>query len=375
MKIAFFTDALPPHFDGVVNSILHLIDTLEKEKVDFRCFSPFMPGEDVEWRERVSKIFSIPFILYSDYKLAIPYVNRLSSQLDAFHPDLVHVVSPTLLGFYGLKYAKKRNIKVVASYHTHFVSYLTYYGFHKNLERVGWSYLRWFYNQFDRVYVPSLNVSQELKRYGFKRIELWERGVDLNFFSPSFRSEELRKSLGAADKPLLLFVGRLVKEKDLDDLVSVDRILKRRGHDFKLAVVGDGPMKEDLEEQIPDAIFSGFLKGNDLSKWYASADLFVFPSTTETFGNVILEAFASGLPAIVANKGGVVDLVTSGQDGYVAKANSPRDFAAKIGRLLKNREKMEQMARGAREKALDYGWDVINMRLLQSYKDLIKKKK
>jgi glycosyltransferase involved in cell wall biosynthesis len=375
MKIAFFTDALPPHFDGVVNSILHLIETLESEKVDFRCFSPFKPGEDFEWRERVSKIFSIPFVFYTDYKFAIPYVNRLSSQLDAYEPDLVHVVSPTLLGFYGLKYAKKRNIKVVASYHTHFVSYLTYYGFHRKLERVGWSYLRWFYNQFDQIYVPSQNVSRELRRHGFKNIELWERGVDLDSFSSSFRSDALRKSWGGEDRPVLLFVGRLVKEKDLQDLVTVDRILRRRGHDFKLVIVGDGPMKEELEEKLPDALFPGFLKGDELSKWYASADLFVFPSTTETFGNVILEAFASGLPAVVVNKGGVVDLVSPGEDGFIARANAPRDFAGKVGRLLKDRERLKTMAENAQKKALAYSWEAVNKRLLQSYEDLLIEKK
>jgi glycosyltransferase involved in cell wall biosynthesis len=270
-----------------------------------------------------------------------------------------------------LKYARRRKIKVVASYHTHFVSYLTYYGFHKKLEDVGWGYLRWFYNQFDRIFVPSASVAWELESHGFKRIELWQRGVNLKDFSRSFRDEKLRESIGAQNKPVLVFVGRLVKEKDLDDLVAANRLLRKKNYDYKLVIVGDGPMRAELEQKLPDAVFPGFLKGRDLSRWYSSADIFVFPSTTETFGNVILEAFASGLPAIVANKGGVVDLISDGQDGFIAKANSPRDLTAKISRLLEDRELLKKMGAAAEKKARFYGWSEVNKRLIRSYEKLI----
>ncbi len=371
MKIAYFMDTLPPHYDGVVNSFLHLIDSLEEEDVDFKCISSFKPTQDFSWSHRVFKVFSVPFILYKDYRVGIPYFNRTTPELDQYQPDLVHVVSPTILGIFGLKYAKRRKIPVVSSYHTNYVSYLKYYGFPEKIEEIGWDYLRWFYNQFNRVYAPSPSTARELQNQGIIDVDLWQRGVDLENYSPSFARRELRSGIGADKKPILLFVGRLVKEKDLDDLCKACVLLRTAGMDFKLVIVGDGPMRDELEERMPDAVFTGFLKGRALSEWYAMADLFVFPSTTETFGNVILEAFASGTPAVVVNKGGQADIINDGHDGLVAEANNPPDFAKKITQVLKNPEIRQRMALNARKTAFQYSWEAINKRLIQSYETVI----
>lgn len=371
MKIAYFTESLPPNVDGVSRTYINLVETLESENIDYKFYSPFKPDSMFSWSRNVRKILSIPFLLYSDYRVSIPYFHNLYRELDNFRPDLVHVVSPTLLGLYALKYAKKRNLKAVSSYHTNFISYFTYYGFSKKLEELGWGYLRWFYNQFMKTYVPSSVIVEELAGQGIKNTELWQRGVDIERFSPDFRSRELRESLGVNGKPLLLFVSRLVKEKDLDDLVAADRILRSKGYSYQLALAGDGPMKEELKHKLPEAVFPGFLSGKDLSRWYASADLFLFPSTTETFGNVVLEALASGLPSVVVDKGGVRDIVTDGQDGLIAKSNSPSDFSRKIESLLNNRETMVRMAREARVKAQNFCWSSINRRLLNSYTALM----
>ncbi|MCJ7681341.1 MAG: glycosyltransferase family 1 protein [Candidatus Aminicenantes bacterium] len=375
MKIAYFMDTLPPHYDGVVNSFLRLIDTLEKENVDFKFISPFMPAKEFSWSHRVFKVFSVPFILYKDYRVGIPYFNRTTPELDQYQPDLVHVVSPTILGIFGLKYAKRRKIPVVSSYHTNYVSYLKYYGFPEKIEEVSWDYFRWFYNQFDRVYAPSPTTARELQGQGIIDVDLWQRGVNLDSYSPDFFNRDLRRSIGAEEKPILLFVGRLVKEKDLDDLCEACSLLRSDGMDFKLVIVGEGPMRDELEERIPDAHFTGFLKDRALSEWYATADLFVFPSTTETFGNVILEAFASGTPAVVVNKGGQADIINEGYDGLMAEANRATDFSIKIAHLLKNPELRRQMAQNARKTALQYSWEAINTRLLRSYETVISRSK
>ncbi len=369
MRVAYFTDSLPPHTDGVVNTLCRLIDTLTDEKVDFQFFSPFKPGKRIYWREKVKKIPYIPFLLYKDYRLGFPFFDGLAKKLDTFRPDLIHVVSPTILGIYGLKYAIKNKIKAVASYHTNFIDYLPYYGLSK-LKGTGWQYLRWFYNQFSRIYVPSRATQSDLRNHGITRTELWQRGIDLDQFSPSFRNQELRCSIGAKKKPILLFVGRLVKEKDLEDLVAADQILRNQ-YDYRLVLVGDGPMRQELEGKMPDAYFTGKLSGRKLSEWYASADIFVFPSTTETFGNVILEAFASGLPVVCVNKGGCADLVADGRNGWIANSNAPEHFARKIGTLIKRRFKRRRFSRNAIRTVKKYSWYEINRILIHSYKQVL----
>jgi glycosyltransferase involved in cell wall biosynthesis len=367
MKVAYFTESLPPNTDGVVRTLCHLVDTLESEKVDFRFFSP-VKSEDLPWKDRIRKVASVPF--FAEYQLGIPYFHGIISELNRFEPDLIHVVSESLLGYYGLQYAKRKKIPVVSSYHTHFVSYFSYYGFNK-IETFGWQYLQWFHNQCDRTYAPSPSAVQELSGRGFQDVELWQRGVEVKRFSPDYYDKDLRRHVGAENKPLLLFVGRLVKEKDLDDLIAADALLKTKGYNYKLAIVGDGPMREELEYRLPDAHIPGYQHGRDLSRWYATADMFVFPSTTETFGNVILESFASGTPAVGVRKGGVADIINHGKDGLIADAKSPGDFGSQIARLLDSPEILKRFSIEAQNTARQYSWNAINRNLLSSYENVL----
>lgn len=370
MKVAYFTESLPPNQDGVVNTLCHLVDTLESEKIEYKFYSPVKPDSGFSWTEKVRKVPSVPFALYDYYRMGLPYFEGIFDELDAFKPDLVHVVSQTPLGCYGLKYAKKRGLPLVSSYHTHFVRYMTYYGLDA-LSEMGWYFLRWFHNQCLRTYAPSPSTISELEQEGISGLELWQRGIELRQYSPALRSPDLRKMITEFDEPVLLFVGRLVKEKDLDDLIAANHLLKERGFHFKQVIIGDGPMRPQLEEKLPNAHMTGFLSGQELATWYASSDLFVFPSTTETFGNVILEAFASGIPAIGVNKGGVADIITSGLDGMVAEANNPADFADKIALFLKNMEKARHFGRDARRTSQKYSWQAINQKLLESYQHVL----
>jgi glycosyltransferase involved in cell wall biosynthesis len=356
--------------DGTVRTVTHLIETLEAEGVTYRLYSAFQPDDTIRWSDRVKKVVSVPFLLYPTYRVALPQISRIGRDLDAFQPDLVHVTSPALHGLYGLKYARKRNRPVVASYHTHFIHYFPYYGLAR-FEGWGWAYLRWFYNQFDRIYAPSNQVITELKNHRIERCELWQRGIELDRFSPSYRDDNLRRSVGSTDDPILLFVSRLVKEKDLDDLVKAVDLLNTRSYAFRLVLVGDGPLREALEDQLPEARFTGHLEDHQLSEWFASADIFVFPSTTETFGNVILEAMASGLPVVGVRAGGVVDLISEGSDGLLAEPKDPSGFAEKIAFLLDHPEKRSGMAQNALVKAHQYSWESINKGLLKSYRTLI----
>ena len=373
MKVVYFTESLPPQTDGVARTLVNLIRTLESQQVDFRFISPFKPDNSFPWSEKVYKVISVPFILYRDYRLSLPVLDRLELEdvLDSFAPDIIHTVSPTALGIMGLNYAISNNIPAVSSYHTHFVSYFKYYGL-SLVENVGWNYLRWFYNQFNRIYAPSKSAADELREKGIENIDLWQRGIDITKFSPEYRSEALRHSFGISkDDCILLFVGRLVKEKDLDDLVAMDKILKKMNLHYRLVLVGDGPMREELEEELPEAHFTGYLHNEDLSQLFASSDIFVFPSTTETFGNVILEAYASGVPVVTVDKGGVADLIKHGETGFVAKSNDPADFARYVQAMITHPEMRKSLGIQAKEYSKEFNWEHINTRLISSYQEII----
>ena len=371
MKIAYFSESLLPHVDGVSRTLAQLFGFLEREGVDFRVFSPFMPPPEISWARRVHRVPYIRVPVYKDYRMTVPMGHRISERLDAYEPDLIHVVSPTPIAVRAEKYGQRHGIPVVASFHTHFVSYFQYYGI-GGLEGFGWWLMRKFYARCRLVYAPSHGIIRELAAHGITNTELWSRGIDLGRFSPRWRDPALRAQVGADDDtPILLLVSRLVKEKDLADLVAAERILRERGAKHRLVLVGDGPMRPELEKALPDAFFAGHQTGEALARWYASGDVFVFPSTTETFGNVILEAHASGLPAVVVDRGGPPDLVEPGVTGLVARANDPADFAAKVESLLADPEARKRMGCRGREAAAQRDWSAINGRLLESYRQVV----
>lgn len=367
MKIAYFTESLLPHVDGVSRTLAQLFATLEARGQEFRVHSPFVPGPEVSWSGRVRAVPYVRFPLYPDYRVSLPWGHGVGRELDAWGPDLVHVVSPTPMASWAQRWAARRGVPVVSSFHTHFVSYFRYYGV-PALEGFGWGMLRRFYARCARVYAPSRSIIRELEAHGIGRLELWSRGMDTRRFSPEFRDPELRRAVGADDRtPIVLLVSRLVREKDLADLVEMDALLRARGARHRLVLVGDGPMRAELEASLPDAHFAGHQAGEALARWYASGDVFVFPSTTETFGNVVTEALASGLPAVVVDRGGPPDQVEPGGNGWIARANDPADLADRVESLLRDPEARARMGRRAVASARERDWSAINGRLLDSY--------
>ena len=259
---------------------------------------------------------------------------------------------------------------LVATFHTHFVSYFRYYGFGL-LERLGWRLLERFYRPCALVFTPSQAIADELEGHGIGPVRIWSRGVETDRFSPACRDAGLRSAAGADEEaPLVLMVSRLVKEKDLLDLPPMSRALRDRGIDHRLVLVGDGPLRDELVAALPDAHFVGYQEGESLSRWYASADVFVFPSTTETFGNVVQESLASGVPAVVVDRGGPRTVLEPGVSGLVARSNDPGDLADKVGRLLRDRELRGRMSRAAREQMLGRSWPRVNDALLDGYCDV-----
>jgi phosphatidylinositol alpha 1,6-mannosyltransferase len=371
MKVVYFTESLLPHVDGVSRTLAQLFAFLEGEGVDFRVHSPFVPGPEVGWSGRVHRVPYVRFPLYRDYRVSIPFTPRVWRELAEWAPDLVHVVSPTPMASRAARWAARRGVPVVSSFHTHFVSYFRYYGV-PWMEGLGWRMLRRFYARCERVYAPSRSIVAELAEHDIRNTELWSRGIDLARFGPEHRSRELRTLARADDEtPVLLMVSRLVKEKDMADLVGMEGELRRRGSRHRLVLVGDGPMRAELEAALPDAFFAGHQDGEALARWYASGDVFVFPSTTETFGNVVAEAQASGLPTVVVDRGGPPDQVEPGETGWIARPNDPVDLADRVEGLLRDAHLRRRMGRAAREAARERDWAAINGRLLESYRRVV----
>ena len=370
MRIAYFAESLPPNEDGVSKTLLKLSDYLDRESIDYRFISPFKPDDSHYLSDRVKKVSYIPFPMYSQYRLSLPFLNGVKYYLDRFKPHILHLTSPTPLGLFTFWYGNKRNIPVVSTYHTHFISYFKYYKL-RYLEGFGWQYTKWFYNQCDVTHVPTRSIKKELEEHGVKNIEHIPHGIETDNFSPEKKNEELRKIFDN-NYPIILFVGRIVKEKDLEDLIKVNRLLNQRGARFNMVFVGSGPMTKTLKRKLPEAHFTGHLTGEKLYQWFATGDVFAYPSTTETFGLVVQESFSSGTPVVGVNQGGVGSLIKNGSNGLLFPPHDIDIFADNLQLLLENQELRKKLGEKARKDSLNNSWNKVNARVVKSYQQLLK---
>jgi Glycosyltransferase len=291
-------------------------------------------------------------------------------ELEKFRPDLIHVANPAILGLGGLYYAKKLNIPLVASYHTHLPQYLHHYGLGM-LEEVLWSILRATHNQAQLNLCTSTVMVEELHDHGIERLDLWQRGVDTEMFQPSLASWEMRDRLsqGHPDCNLLLYVGRLGAEKEIERIKPVlEKIPNSR-----LALVGDGPNRLALEAHFrgTPTNFVGYLRGKDLATAYASADAFIFPSRTETLGLVLLEAMAAGTPVVAARSGGIPDIVTDGINGYLFDPLQEDGAITATQRLFSHPQERETLRQNARLEAERWGWAAATQQLRRYYQGIL----
>ncbi len=366
MRIAFCSDSLPPLADGVTRTLSEVAPALLAAGEEFVFLTATRTDPRLPWRDRVHHVPSVPFPLYRAYRMGLPFGPVPDLVLDRFAPDVIHVVTPSLLGLYGLRYGERRGVPVVASFHTNFVSLFRYYGL-RPLEGLGRLLMRRFYNRCAVTLAPSRTAAADLRAAGIRNVALWWRGVDHARFTPSFRNPVLRASAGGGDAPVLLYVGRLAREKNLDYLVAVAQELERCGAAFRLVIVGDGPLRRRVARALPRAHFTGQLRQDQLAAWYASADIFLFPSAHETFGNVVLEAFASVLPVVAVQRGGVQELVRPGRNGFLAPADAPAVFAEITRGLLEDPALLARLSDQARATAARYRWSDVSSRLWACY--------
>lgn len=373
LRVALFSGNYNYVMDGPVRALNNLVGHLEARE---HAVLVFAPTTDEPAFKHSGELVSIPSVPLpgsrSEYRLGLGLYGAARRRLDAFAPTIVHVASPDWLGLSALNYARERGIPAVASFHTRFDTYPRYYGM-PWLEKHITAYMRYFYGRCERVYAPSQSMVDELIRDRIGRdIRLWARGVDQALFNPARRDFAWRRSRGVADdETLVAFVGRVVLEKGIDVFAAALNEAQGGNPKIKGLIVGDGPERKRFEELAPGGVFTGYLQGEALARAYASADIFFNPSITETFGNVTLEAMASGLPSVCASASGSRSLVDHGTTGVlIADARDAHGFAEALQELAANPAQRMRMAAAARTKSASYEWETILDRLIADYQEI-----
>lgn len=367
MKIAIFTDTYYPEVNGVARTLKRFTDFLRDQKITVKVFAPMSNTEEYV-TSNIHRFKSLSFFLYPECRLAFPNLLKVKAELEEFSPDIIHVATPFNIGLCGAYYAKKLQIPLVGSYHTDFDYYLQYYDL-QLLSPILWSYMKWFHRPFKKLYVPSIETQEQLMQKGFTNLEIWPRGVDCELYNPYYNNEIVRKNYGISEKYILSYVGRLAPEKNVDALVELANSLPMKIKEtVHWLIVGDGPLRSKIEAEAPSNMtFTGYLKGQQLAEIYSSSDIFVFPSSSETFGNVVLESLASSTPVIGAKAGGVKSIIQEGVTGYLCQPGSNEEFSKRIVELLQNDRLRHKMGLEGRRYALSQKWEVIFDNLLYSY--------
>lgn len=371
-RVALFTGAYNHVVDGVALTLNRLVSYLEADDVPVLVFAPTIDDPPIDHAGTLHPVSSVPMRGRPEYRISLGMGLKAKEELDRFNPSIIHIATPDLLGLEALFYARKRKIPVVASYHTHFSSYLEYYRMGR-LEGTMWAYLRWFYDKCEHLYVPTASMADVLRQHRITEgVELWPRGVDIKLFHPDARSDAWRREMGFADDDVVItFVSRLVVEKGLDVFADVVHDLQQEGEHVRCLIVGEGPARSMLEEAVPTAVFLGHQKGLDLARAYASSDIFLFPSETETFGNVTLEAMSSGLPTVCADATGSSSLVLHEQTGYLVPGKDVEAFKATVRTLVHDAALRQQLGQAAREEAESYSWRLILGRINAYYDSIL----
>lgn len=371
LRIALFTGNYNHIEDGVSRTLGRLVGYLEAKGHEVLVVGPTI-DEPLDQPGRFVAVPSVAAPGRPEYRVSTRFPPAVQHEVLTFAPHVVHIATPDVLGHRALSWARSLNIPVVTTYHTHFASYLDYYRLGW-AEGVLWAVLRRFYNRCDEVYAPTPTMRDALLAEGVTSpIRLWPRGIELDRFAPSFRSHDWRQSRGiGSDEVVVSFVSRLVKEKGLDVFATTVRALQAEGAPVRALVVGDGPERAALEAELPDGVFAGHLSGDELSTAYASSDVFLFPSETETFGNVTLEAMASGLAVVAADAAGTASLVDDGRTGLLVPPRDGTGFLDATRRLVSDADFRARLGTNAREAARGYDWSEVLARMVGYYRGVV----
>jgi len=375
LRIAVVTETWPPEVNGVAMTLAKLVQGLSHRNHDVQLIRPRQtktdsPMSDSSLEEVLMRGMPIP--RYPELKLGLPSKKTLVKTWTLRRPDVVHIATEGPLGWSALQAAKVLKLPVTSDFRTNFQSYSKHYG-------VGWlrkpivAYLRKFHNATACTMVPTRELMRTLSQNGFAKLKVVSRGVDTKLFNISKRDTSLRSSWGATDDTkVLISVGRMAPEKNLDQVLKTYEALKVTGLAFKLVMVGDGPLKEQFQKRYPEIIFPGMLSQSNLAAYYASSDLFIFPSQTETFGNVTLEALASGIPVLAFDCAAARDWVQTGVNGWLVAENNPEGFAAQAVTIFNSKDLLGQITQSTRQQVVHLDWDQIAEQVESVFWDAIR---
>ena len=367
LRIAIITETFLPKVDGIVTRLCHTLRHLRAMGHAVLVVAP--RGVEEFEGTRVHGVSAVPFPLYPELKLAVPRPS-VGRELKKFRPDIIHALNPAVLGVTAFFSSSYDRVPLVVSYHTHLPKYLRYYGL-GFLEGLLWWCMRSTYNRADLTLATSRPMQVELESKGIRRVHLWRRGVDTDLFHPHKASRQMRVRLtaGHPEDKLLVYIGRLSVEKEIEHCREVLKALPG----VRLALVGDGPQREKLQEHFAGTPthFAGFMEGEDLAAAFASADVFFLPSRTETLGLVLLEAMAAGCPVVAPLAGGTSDVVQDGATGFLYDPASPEGAVNAVRRLLLDADLRAEMGRKARADAENWSWGAATFQLDQYYRKLL----
>jgi glycosyltransferase involved in cell wall biosynthesis len=362
MRIAVVTETWPPEVNGVAMSMHRVVLGLQGRDHDVQLVRPRQALEpDADASGGVDQLLTrgLPIPRYPNLRLGTPQKRTLVRMWSQRRPDVVHLATEGPLGWSALQAAHHLRLPVTSDFRTNFHAYSAHYG-------LGWlnrpirAYLRKFHNGTHFTTVPTEALRRELTAAGFRRLEVVARGVDCARFGPGHRSAALRAEWGAdAGTLVVIGVGRLAPEKNLSTLLDAYDAIRARRPDARLVMVGDGPMRETLQRTRPDVLFAGQRTGDALAAHYASADLFLFPSLTETYGNVTAEAMASGLPVVAFDYAAAAQLIGDGETGRLVRFGDGRGFVEAAAGLATDDAARVAMGRRASDAVARLGWDTV----------------
>lgn len=373
MRVALFTETFLPKVDGIVTVVCLLLDHLAERGIETVIVAPKLGDIAYYNQTRVIGVPGITLPLYPELKVGPPTLSTYR-QVKDFNPDIAHFIHPALIGVAGLLMAKRLGIPTLASFHLD----LARIAHHFNLgfiEPVTNWLTKTVFNAADYSLAPSKLIQREMLALGVRKVGLWGRGVDAERFNPAHYSDAMRAALsdGHPQDTILIYVGRLSSEKKIEHL----RPILEQVPGARLAIVGDGPARESLEAHFAGTRtkFMGYLKGKALSEAYASADVFVFPSALETFGLVVTEAMAAGLPVVASRVGGIPDVVDEGRTGYTFEVGDTQALVEGVRRIVQSWATLEQMGHAARAFAETQTWPAMMDEVIEHYARLIAENK
>jgi glycosyltransferase involved in cell wall biosynthesis len=360
LKLALVTETFPPEINGVAMTLSHLVEGLGERRHQVTVVRPRQSNRDRPCVDRVYRELlcpGVPIPGYSLMRLGLPMVGKLLRVWRVDRPDVVHIATEGPLGYAALLAARKLRLPISSSFHTNFHSYSKHYGF-AFLTRPALAYLRHFHNRTQITLSPTVELNAQLTAAGFKNMRLLSRGVNTKTFSPTHRDDALRAQWGVGPRDLaVIHVSRLAAEKNFPLLISSFEAIRARHPTAQFIVTSDGPARRKLETATPWIRFTGILSREDLARHYASADLFLYPSLTETFGNVVIEAMASGLPVVAFNYAAAARFIRHGENGWHVSLGDRAGFVASAILLAADAGQRQRLGPAARQTAEGIPWD------------------